>query len=71
MVNKIEEAQGDEDIRPFVVLHEIKHNGRRYKHGDTIDLNYDEWVEMHDAGRVSGEESNARVAYQHADVTSP
>lgn len=43
------------DIRPFTVLREIKHNGKRYKEGDTIDLTYDEAVEMFGDGRVSGE----------------
>ena len=44
-----------EDTRPFIVLREIKHNGQRYKEGDTIDLTYDEAVEMFGDGRVSGE----------------
>lgn len=47
-----------EETRPFTVLREIKHEGQRYKEGDTIDLTRDEWVVMHGDGRVSREESN-------------
>lgn len=54
MAKKIETANR-EPTRPFMVLREIKHNGQRYKEGDTIDLTYDEAVEMFGDGRVSGE----------------
>lgn len=52
---KSKAAAPAEDTRPYVVLREIKHDGKRYKEGDTIDLTYDEAVEMFGDGRVSGE----------------
>ncbi|WP_430434800.1 hypothetical protein [Methyloversatilis sp.] len=54
MAKKIEKANR-EPTRPFMVLREIKHNGKRYKEGDTIELTYDEAVEMFGDGRVSGD----------------
>lgn len=53
---KSKAAAPAEDTRPFVVLREIKHDGKRYKEGDTIDLTYDEWVAMFGDGRVSKDE---------------
>lgn len=55
MAKRTEKAKDDQNTRPFLVLREIKHAGKRYKDGDSINLTYDEWLEMSGDGRVSGD----------------